>query len=209
MKYKIIPTLISNNQKELDQLINKYKNNFNYFQVDVMDGKFVKNKSNWFNFKLNKKFKYEAHLMLDDPEKWINKNYKKFEVLIANFERVKDPLKLIRFIKSKNKKLGFALNPETPIINIIPYLKELDRILILTVHPGKYGAEFIPNTLEKIKTLRMNYKGNIEVDGHMNPITIKQCKKAGANLFAVGSYLQNNNNLKENVKNLKKLLKIR
>ena len=207
MKYKIIPTLIASNQKELDSLLNKYKNYFKYFQVDVMDGKFVKNKSNWFNFKLPKNFKYEAHLMVNDPEKWIKKNYKQFDVLIANFEKVKNPMKLIKFVKSKKKKIGFALNPETSIMFIEMYLKYIDRVLILTVHPGKYGATFLPETLDKIEMLRMKYQGNIESDGHTNLKTIKMYKNCGVNLFAVGSYLKNSKDIPKSIKELKNCLK--
>lgn len=207
MNYKIIPTLIARNQKELEDLIRKYKNYFNYFQVDVMDGKFVKNKSNWFNFRLNKNFKYEAHLMINGPERWINKNYGKFDVLIANFERLKDPFSVIKFLKNKNKKIGFVINPETSIEKIEPYLHYLDVVLILTVCPGMYGAKFLPQTLRKIKTLRKIYDKDIEVDGSINPKTIKLCKKAGANLFAVGSYLKNSENLRKSLKELKKNLK--
>ena len=207
MKYQIIPALIANNQKELDLLLNKYKKNFNYFQVDVMDGKFVKNKSNWFGFKLPKGHKYEAHLMVNNPDEWIKQNYKQFDVIIANFEKLKNPIKLIKFVKSKKKKIGFALNPETSLMSIQPYLKYLDRVLILTVHPGKYGAEFLPKTLEKINMLRIIYKKDIEVDGHADPMTIKLCKNMGANLFAVGSYLKNSKDLGKAMIELRKALK--
>ena len=190
MKYKIIPTIIANNQKEFNEILNKYSKYFKHFQLDIMDGKFVENRSNWPAIeKLDKRYTYEAHLMVDDPEEYIKNNYKNFDILIANFEKVKDPLKLIKFVKNKKKKIGFALNPETSIMFLIPYLKYLDRILLLTVYPGKYGAEFLPEILEKIKMLRMYYKKDIEVDGHMNPKYIKLCKKAGGNLFAVGNYL--------------------
>ncbi len=203
MNYEIIPTIIANSQQEIEDLLKKYSVYFKYFQIDVMDGLFVTHKSNWFDFKLPEKFKYEAHLMVNNPEEWIKANYSQFEVIIANFEKVKDPQKLINFVKSKGKKIGFALNPETSIMHIMPYLKEIDRVLILTVNPGSYGADFVEASLEKIKMLRMDYKGNIEVDGHINPQTIKLCKKAGANMFAIGSYLKNSWDLKAAFKSLK------
>jgi len=208
MKKQIIPTIISNNQKELDELLNKLGKEYKHFQIDIMDGKFVKNKSNWFDIKLNKKYTYEAHLMVNNPEEYIKKNYKKFDVLIANYEKIKKPLELIKFVKSKNKKIGFALNPETSIMHIEPYLKSIDRILILTVHPGQYGAEFVNETLKKINMLRMKYNKDIEVDGHINIETIKLCKKAGANLFAVGSYLHYSKNIKKSMIELKHNIKL-
>lgn len=207
MKTRIIPTLIAKNQKDLDKLLKRYREYFRYFQVDVMDGKFVRNKSNWFKFKLDNNYRYEAHLMVNEPEKWIRKNYRKFDVLIANFEKVKNPIRLINFAKSKNKKIGFALNPETKIEKIKPYLRYLDRVLILTVHPGKYGAPFLRSSLRKIVRLRKTFKKDIEVDGHINPETIKLCKKAGANLFAVGSYLKDSKNVGKSIRELRKSLR--
>lgn len=207
MKYQITPALIANNQKELDVLLNKYKNLNCYFQIDVMDGKFVNNKSNFFNFKLPKEHKYEAHLMINNPEEWIKKNYNRFDVIIANLEKVKNPIKLIEFVKGKGKKIGFALNPETSTMFIEPYLEYLDRVLILTVNPGQYGAKFVPKTLEKINMLRMIYKKDIEVDGHIDLKTIKLCKKAGANLFAVGHYLKDSKDLGKAMNDLRKALK--
>ena len=203
MKTQIIPTIISKNQREFDEILDKYSEYYKHYQIDIMDGKFVKNTSNNFKLKLNKKYTYEAHLMVNNPEEWIKKNYKDYKIIIANYEKLKNPEDIIKFVKSKHKKIGFALNPETSIMHIMPYLKRLDRVLILTVHPGQYGAEFLKETLEKIKMLRMNYKKNIEVDGHINPETLKQCKKAGANLFAVGSYLKDSEDIKDSIKRLR------
>ena len=207
MKTQIRPTIISKNQKEFDEIIKKYSKYFKHYQVDIMDGKFVKNTSNNYKLKLDKKYTYEAHLMVNNPEEWTKKHYKDYKIIIANYEKVKNPEKLIKFVKSKHKKIGFALNPETSIMHIMPYLKQLDRVLILTVHPGQYGAEFLEETLEKIKMLRMDYKKDIEVDGHINPETLKLCKKAGANLFAIGSYLKDSKDIKENLRKIKICIK--
>jgi len=208
MKYRIALTIIAKNEKEFSEIYSKIKNYTPLIQIDVMDGKFVKNKSNWFDFKLPKGKEYEAHLMINNPNLWIKNNYNKFDVLIANFEKVKKPFELIKFIKSKNKQIGFAINPETKINQLIPYLKYLNRVLILTIHPGKYGAKFLPEMVNKIKELRDIYEGDIEVDGHMNPETIKLCKKAGANIFAIGSYVEKSNNVSEAISKLKQSLRL-
>ena len=204
MKYKIIPTIIAKNQNEFDEYFERIKNFTKFIQVDIMDGKFVDNKSNWFNLKLNKKFKFEAHLMVDNPDEYIHKNYKNFDVLIPNIEKVKNAEKLINFVHNKKKKIGFAINPETSISYLLPYLDKLDRVLILTVNPGRYGAKFLNETLNKIGELRKFYKKDIEVDGHIDEKTILLCKKAGANLFAVGSYIKNSKNVKKAINKLKK-----
>ncbi len=145
--------------------------------------------------------------MVDNPDGWIYKNYKKADTVIANFEMVKNAAGLINFCKEKKKKIRFAINPETSINKLKPYLKYLDGVLILTVHPGKYGAKFLSKTLKKIRNLRKIYKNNIEVDGHQDPKNIRLCMKAGANLFAVGSYLKNADDVNKAMKELIKSLR--
>jgi len=75
MKPIIVPSIIAKNQKELDKRYERIKDYSNKFQLDVMDSKFVKNSSINFNFSMpNKKKKFEAHLMIKNPKKWVEKN---------------------------------------------------------------------------------------------------------------------------------------
>jgi len=199
MKKEVIPSLIAKNQKELNERFSKIKSQFRIFQLDVMDGKFVKNKSLMFNFKLPKgKFKYEAHLMVKNPKVWIIKNWKKADTIIFHIESTNDSKYLIKLIKSKKRKVGIAINPKTNVKKIIPFLNSIDMVLIMTVIPGKYGSKFLPNVLKKVKEIRkLKPKLNIEVDGGINNKTIARAKKAGANRFILGSYLQKSKNVKK------------
>ena len=199
MKKEVIPSLIAKNQKELNERFSKIKSQFKIFQLDIMDGKFVKNKSLMFNFKLPKgKFKYEAHLMVKNPKVWIIKNWKKADTIIFHIESTNDSKYLIKLIKSKKRKVGIAINPKTNVKKIIPFLNSIDMILIMTVTPGKYGSKFLPNVLKKVKEIRkLKPKLNIEVDGGINNKTIARAKKAGANRFILGSYLQKSKNVKK------------
>lgn len=203
-KIRIIPSLIAKNQAELEERFSKVKFS-KWLHIDVMDGKFVKNKSNWFNFKLPKTHKYEIHLMVEKPLKWVKKNYQKGDIIIGNIEKL-NPEKFIDFLKNKEKKKAFALNPETPFKKVFPYLNQIDQILILCVHPGKYGGEFLPSAIKKIRELRKSFKGKIEADGGQNPKTIPKTVKAGANVVVVGSYLQNSSNAKSSMLYLSKIL---
>lgn len=205
MKKKvIIPSLIAKNQKEFNERFAKVKNVSNIFQLDVMDGNFVKNKSLMFDFALDSKKKYEAHLMVKNPEKWILRNWKKVSGIVFHFEAVKNPEAIIRLIKSKKRKAGIAIKPSTKIERIIPLIKFIDLVLILTVRPGKYGAKFIPKTLEKVREVRkLNKKIDIEIDGGINPGNIKLAAKAGANKFIVGSFLQKSDYVKKAFDDLK------
>ena len=205
---QIIPSLIANSQKELELQFNKVKKHFKTFHLDIMDGKFVKNKSLLFDFVLPKrKYKYEVHLMVKNPKKWIEENSKKSNLIIFHIESVKSEKEaraIIKLIKSKKKKVGIAINPKTNANKIIPYLKIIDRILIMTVNPGKYGAKFIPNTLKKVKEIKkINSKINIELDGGINEKSIFQAKNSGANYFSIGSYLQKSKDMKKSIESLK------
>jgi ribulose-phosphate 3-epimerase len=83
-----------------------------------------------------------------------------------------------------------ALNPETGLDRILPYLDQIDAVLILTVNPGSFCVEFLPETLDKIKRLReIDKEIPIEVDGCMNPENARVAKDAGATIFASGSYV--------------------
>jgi len=217
MKYQIIPSVIAKNQKELDLRLQKVFSLSNVIQLDVMDGKLVKNRSFMFNFKLqkfkfnkskkNKSKVYEAHLMMQNPLNWIKKHASKVNLIIIHAES-NNLEQSIKLIQNKNKTLGIALNPKTSVNSLIPYLNQVNQVTILSVNPGKYGSKFIPKTLNKVKQLRkLKPKLNIEIDGGLGSKHIIQAKRAGANKFVSGSYLQTSKNIKSDFKILKKLIK--
>ena len=207
---EIIPSIIAKSQKELNEVMSKVSKFSNIFHLDIMDGKFVKNKSLSFPFRIPKNKKYQAHLMVNDPEKWIKKNTRKMSTIIFHMESLnflKEADKIINLIKLKKSKVGVAVNPETPIKNLLPYLNKINLILIMTVSPGKYGAKFLPDTLKKIKRLKkINPKIKIQADGSMNQETISKTSKSGADLFTVGSFLQNSKDIGKAIKGLKSKL---
>ena len=206
MKKEIIPSIIAKNQKELEERINIVKDKASVLQLDVMDGKFVAHKSIWFDFKLPKtKCRIEAQLMIKNPEKWIEKNWKKADTIIPSFEGCKNIDDMIYLIRKKGKKVGLGINHETSVKQIEKYLGKIDQVTVMTVHPGKYGAKFLPETLKKVKDLRrLKPKLDIEVDGGITPETIKKAKKAGANRFVVGSFIQKSEDIKKAIQILKK-----
>jgi len=208
LKKNIIPAIIAKNQDELEERIKKVADIVDIIQLDFMDGRFVPNNSIDFDFKLPKtKCKFESHLMINDPEYWIENNASKVDTILVHYESIKDPMAIICQVKDKNKKVGFVLNPETPISKIENYLNNLDQVLIMTVNPGFYGSPFLPEMLEKITDLR-NIKPelNIEVDGGIVPDTIGLVNRAGANMFVSGSYIVKSKNVEESIINLKKLI---
>lgn len=204
-KIKIIPAVIAKSQKELDEQINKVKDFVELIQIDIMDGKFVPNSSIDFDFTIpSSNCKFEAHLMITNPLEWIENHWETVDTILVHFEATNDPDEIIELARKNNKRVGFALNPETSVEKIKKYLDEIDEILIMTVTPGFYGSKFLPEALQKVEDLR-NLKPDldIEVDGGITDETIKQAYLAGANMFVSGSFIVKSENIKKAIDTLK------
>lgn len=201
MKKIIVPAVIAKSQDELERILDKIGDHAGLIQLDIMDGKFVPNHSLHFDFQLpREKYVFEAHLMVDSPDNWIESIGKKVDTVIVHFESASFSRKTIRSIKAIGKKAALALNPETEIENVTDYLDDLDQVLIMTVNPGFYGSPFLPDVMGKISTLRTMKPGlDIEVDGGIAPETIELVNEAGANLFVSGSYLVKSDNMQERI----------
>ena len=209
MKNEIIPAIIAKNQNELDNKLARVIDYVDIIQLDVMDNKFVPNSSLFFDFSLPKtNCKFEAHLMIQNPEEWIEKFGKKVDTILVHYESDFDSNNLINLVKKLGKKFGFVLNPETKLQRISVYIDDLDQVLIMTVNPGFYGSPFLPEMLEKIREIRsMKETLNIEVDGGITDKTIKLVENAGANMFVSGSYIVKSENVLLSIKNLEDKLK--
>lgn len=194
---KVYPSILTNDIKDFKRRISRIKF-AKTIQIDIMDGKFVKNKSLMPKDlrKIKIRHKLEYHLMIKNPEEIIDEflALKPYSIVI-HYESTKNIIFLINKIKSRKIKVGIAINPKTPVKKIIPYLKKVDSILIMTVNPGFYGSRFVPSSLRKIKELRRLTKKPIEVDGHQDYNNAKLSIKAGANIIISGSYIFDNNPL--------------
>ena len=204
---EILPSIIAKTQTELDTTITKVASHFNTLHLDIMDGKFVDNHSLDFDFTTNTDKKIEAHLMVHHPEYWLDDNWEKADTFIVHAEACEDIKGIIGFIKSKNKKIGIALNPETPVKQIKELLEEIDRVLVMTVHPGQYGAQHLPNMSNKIREIRKLAPSlDIEVDGGITDKTIKYMQDSGANIFVSGSFIMKSQDPRASIQLLKKVI---
>ena len=186
--------------------------NTDYIHVDVMDGKFVKEKSLPFK-EMRHLYKYtskrlDVHLMVEKPEKFIP-DYAKLnaEYITFNIEVDSNIESCLKLIKSYAIKCGLAISPDTKIKELVPYLPLVDMILVLSVYPGKGGQAFIPETKEKVnelKTLLKEYKSRaqISVDGGINNETKKEVSKA--DILVAGSFILNSDNYQEKIDSLRK-----
>ena len=182
------------------------KTALDYIHVDVMDGEFVSNETLDFNrlrnyFYDNKK-NLDVHLMVKNVKLYVelysllNPKYITFHIENGN------TLELINYVKNKNTRVGLAINPDTDVDMIKPFLDKVDLILVMSV-PGKGGQSFIESSLDKIREIRnLNKDIVISVDGGINNINIKKIKEAGASMSVIGSYITNND-INEKVRELK------
>lgn len=198
---KVSASILSENLKP-DELIKKFNNtNVDYIHLDVMDGKFVDNKSytigeiKKFNDISNKKL--DVHLMVKNPEKYISElSMLNVEYITFHFEAVKNINKLIEEIKNCGIKVGISINPDTDESLLFPYLNNIDLILIMSVYPGKSGQIFIDNSLLKIKNLKeeifkVKSKTIISVDGGVNEENSLKLKELNIDMIVSASYIQN------------------
>lgn len=208
-KKRLVPSIIARSQKELDERISRVSS-ARIIQLDIMDGRFVPYSSLNFDFRLPRPHHYEAHLMLGNPMRWVKKNYRKADTVILHFESIPDHDRMgeaIRFLRNRRKRVGLAIKPETNARSISSYLGFVDEILVMAVHPGRYGARFLPSTIKKVSELRkLAPHLDIEVDGGMTPETLPKVRKAGANIFICGSYIQESTNPHEAFRKMERLL---
>ena len=155
---------------------------FDFIHLDVMDGVFVDTTNKNLNvFRiLEKKYRKPiiAHLMVKNPLEYIDKIFKFIAIFVFHIESEGDKDIIIEKIKNKNKQVGVALNPNTHISKIMPFLDKIDLVLIMSVHPGWSGQEFLKESLEKVNFLLAYKKENkltflIDIDGGVNPENAK------------------------------------
>lgn len=205
METLVVPAIIAKTQSELERMLDKVRGKVKRIMVDVMDGEFVPNTSFEFDFKLPTGFEYEAHLMVEKPLDWVRENVDKVDIAILHVETLDDIRVAIDYVNSIGLKATLALKPETDIEIVLPHLCKVNGILILTVDPGRYGAKFLPETLEKARKLReIDATISIEVDGGMNPKNARLARDSGANIFASGSYVFKSEDIDKAIKELEK-----
>ena len=215
-KIQISPSILSADFGQLGNEIRRLEEGgADMIHVDVMDGHFVPNLTMGppviKDLRKYTKLPFDVHLMISPVHKYIEDYANAGADIITIHPEATDNLKhSIDLIKRLNKKVGVSLNPETKINLVTDFLKEIDLILVMSVHPGFGGQKFMPEVLYKIKELKkikdkkkLNF--DIEIDGGINFDNNKLAIQAGANILVSGTTIFKNNdgNIKKNIDLLK------
>lgn len=163
--------------------------------VDVMDGHFVPNLSMGPAIceavhRALPDVVLDVHLMVTDPAAYIEPFAKAGAGNITfHVEAVGDPRPLLDRIRALGMTAGLAINPETPVGQILPFVHLLDLALVMSVHPGFSGQRFIESVLSKTRAIRDAAGPDlwIEMDGGVGPETAPRCRAHGANLLVAAS----------------------
>ena len=213
---KISPSILSADFSKLgNEIQDLEKAKADLIHIDVMDGHFVPNITIGPEVitKLRKytSLPFDVHLMISPVHNFI-KNFAEAgsDIITIHPEATNDLVSSIKKIKSFNKKAGVSLNPETPVEKVLPVLKLIDLVLVMSVNPGFGGQKFIKDTLDKVKILRKEIdtkklKAQIEIDGGINFENSKTAIQAGVDILVSGTtiFKENGGDLKKNIQLLR------
>ncbi len=210
----ISPSILSANASRIaDEIALLRTSRAKFVHIDIMDGRFVP--ATTFSDEFVEKLVpiceglvKDVHIMVEEP--WINgpkfakmgADYVTFHLeACPNEEVVRTTIRLIR---EAGSKVGISIKPATPVETLLPYLQDVDMILIMTVEPGKGGQAFMPECADKISYLANieNRSFLIECDGGIKDTTVQIVKEAGVDVIVAGSYLFGHDDFAERVETL-------
>ncbi|WP_165329290.1 ribulose-phosphate 3-epimerase [Streptococcus tangpeifui] len=217
MVNKIAPSILASDYANFAQELNRIdQTSADYVHIDIMDGQFVPNISFGADvvssLRKHSKLVFDCHLMVVEPERYVDAFAQAgADIMTIHVEATNHIHGALQKIKQAGLKAGVVINPGTPVSALKPVLSLVDQVLIMTVNPGFGGQAFIPEMLDKVKTVatwrkETGYNFDIEVDGGVDDKTIKACKDAGANVFVAGSYLFKADDLASQVQTLRDAL---
>lgn len=211
---RVAPSIIAANFSKFQEEIYKIEaGGADLLHLDIMDGVFVPNLTfgplvvEAINAVTD--LELDAHLMIVKPENYLKQFIEAgTDWLSFHIEATEKPEDCINYIKKHNVKVGLALNPDTPLIDLEKYLPELDYVLIMMVNPGFYGQKLIASVINKVIETRHwitehKLQCLIEVDGGINKNNAHLLKDAGADIIVAGAGVFKQDNYKKAIEELR------
>ena len=194
----LAPSILAGNHANLLQALQvAEEDGRKWIHLDIMDGHFVPNLSfgpqTVADLRKDSKLFFDVHLMLDQPDRYVDPFIQAGSDLISiHLEPEYNHNATLDKIKKAGVQTGMVINPDTPVEGIIPFLDQLDLVLLMTVFPGFGGQKFIESVLEKaqvIAELRKENQNNflIEVDGGVGPEHVTACLESGVDIIVAGT----------------------
>lgn len=200
----VAPAIFTADYNIFAKQFNLVSNQTKLLQLDVADGSFVSAQT----FSLREisdgfleKIVWEAHLMVENPEKYLQDCLRlRASRVIAHIEALNKPEDFVKQVHQRGMAAGLALNPETEVEKTVPYLSEVDSVLIMGVSPGRQGQLFLPAVLEKISQIRsLNQKVIIGIDGGIKEGNIEKVAEYRPDYLAIGSGLWESDDPKKQI----------
>ena len=190
-RIRVVPAILTDDPSKLAEMARQTEGYAGYIQLDIMDGRFVPSRSITCQQAAAVSFEipWEVHLMVEKPEQQLE-CFKQAGArkVIFHYEATDSAGEVISLARRLGLGVGLAVNPETPVSAVLPLVEQLDSVLFLAVHPGFYGAKFLPEVLDKIAELRRARPDiKIGIDGGVKENNIKLIAGSGVNDIYVGS----------------------
>ena len=207
MKYEVLPSLFAADFGRLgEEILRAEASGAQALHLDIMDAHFVPNLSFGPDVVALAKrtapsFYRNVHLMMSRPDLYLEKFAEAgAQTIQIHLESDCDLHVELKRIRNMGLKNAIVINPQTPAEALLPYLDEVDEILVMSVHPGYGGQKFIGECMAKVEFLRARSSDiDIMVDGGINAETAVSALKAGANQLVAGSYLFKQSDMKKAV----------
>jgi len=218
----IAPSILTADFTELGQVLDEAIDaGITWVHLDVMDGNWVVNKTITFGpavvrsirERLGEDVFIDCHLMITNAEEtWEQYADAGANLIIAHIEAIEDPEEIIDEIRRAGKEVGLVLNPDTDVGEVLPYLADLDVVLVMSVVPGKGGQSFMPEVEDKVRRLRSKIdhqvanggrRTKLMIDGGVKANNAKLVSSWGVDIAVVGSGLINKaGSIKDNLEEI-------